>query len=311
MRCTKPLRAYKLNTRHPKTGKNVVVVVKNNSGYFPDNIKEAIHVPCGRCMECRLERSRVWAIRCMHELQMYDLRKEESYFLTLTYDDKKVEHNNNLHPDHLRDFWKRLRKTGYKFKYFACGEYGDRTDRPHYHAIVFGLTIPDRRYYNHSNGYNLYNSETIERIWMHGNVIIGNVTFESCAYVARYITKKRLGKNADKEVREVDHETGEIIDERFPEFTRMSMGIGKDFLQRFSSDIYKKGCDGTVYIRGGVASTAPRYYDVKTEEVDRILIEGIKEKRKEVASKKQINRDRLHAREKIAVQKEKLLKRTI
>ena len=247
----------------------------------------------------------------MHELQVYDMENKPSYFLTLTYDDQKSVHSNNLHPDHLRNFWKILRKHGKHIRYFACGEYGDRNQRPHYHAIVFGLVLDDLQYHDHIRGNNIYTSETIQRYWVHGNVIIGNVTFESSAYVARYITKKRLGKNTDRNYKEVDHKTGEIIDDRFPEFVRMSQGIGKKWLEKFSNDVYKSSIDGTVIIRGGTRVKVPRYYDDKMEKVNSILIQGIKERRKQFAADKSESEASRKAREKEALVKEKLLKRSL
>lgn len=142
-----------------------------------------VEVPCGRCHACRKERSKAWALRLMLESLYY----RDSIFLTLTYDDLHIPlvHNGDKCPyslkkDDLQRFWKRLRKDldyqGRKIKYYAVGEYGDETFRPHYHAIVFGLSK--------------YDEELIKDNWSNGLVDVGNVDMASCNYVAGYIQKK-------------------------------------------------------------------------------------------------------------------------
>lgn len=210
-------------------------------------------VPCGRCIGCRLERSRVWAVRCMHEATLH----ESNLFLTLTYSDENLVWGSEyptLFPKHLQHFFKRLRKTyGKKIRYYSCGEYGDETGRPHYHAIVFGLDLPDLRHYSTKNGNKIFTSETLNKIWKHGETKIGYVTFESCAYTARYIIKKQLGKNSS-----IYNELG--IE---PEFARMSLkpGIGADWLEKFHKDVYPND----YVITRGVKTRPPRYYDKKLE----------------------------------------------
>lgn len=176
---------------------------------FAENVfKEYVEIPCGRCISCRLRRSREWANRCMLELPYH----ESSYFVTLTYSDEFVPFSTTLNEDgyyrntltlvkkDLQDFIKRLRKN-YKYdnhlKYYACGEYGDQTARPHYHLIIFGLKLDDLNFYKTSSlGFNYYNSEFLRKVWKKGHVVVTDVTWETCAYVARYIMKKQLGQNS-------------------------------------------------------------------------------------------------------------------
>ena len=174
--------------------------------------KEIVQVPCGQCIGCRIDRSRQWANRCMLELQYHD----SAYFATLTYDDFHVPKAYYADPATgeahqsltlcKRDFqlWmKRLRKKfgDDKIRFFACGEYGGSTRRPHYHAILFGLHLDDLvKYKTVKEGdgyYTYYNSESFQSPWPYGFAVIGQVTWESCAYVARYVTKKLTGEQAD------------------------------------------------------------------------------------------------------------------
>jgi hypothetical protein len=204
--------------------------------YHPINIKvkgEYMTLPCSRCIGCRLERSRQWAIRCVHESQMH----KENSFITLTYRDSELTHGGTrptLYPRHLTLFLKRLRKKcGSGIRFFACGEYGSSTLRPHYHACIFGLDWKDKKLHTIKNGNRLYRSNMLDDIWSHGNCLTGDVTFESAAYVARYICDKKLGKEA------VIYEKEGVE----PEFVRMSRrpGIGRSWLERYSASVFNNG----------------------------------------------------------------------
>ena len=120
-----------------------------------------VTVPCGRCTSCRLEHSRQWAVRCMHEAQMH----EGNSFITLTYAPEHLHEDYSVHKKELQKFFKRLRKnTGIKLRYFACGEYGDENRRPHYHAIIFGYDFPDKQLYTKTRtGDLLYRSPLLEK----------------------------------------------------------------------------------------------------------------------------------------------------
>jgi len=221
--------------------------------YYPLRLKHLEHaVPCGRCIGCRLERSRQWAVRCVNEANLH----EHNAFITLTYRDDALPvslgggGNPTLLPRDLQLFFKRLRKHyGTGIKYFACGEYGSKTLRPHYHACVFNLNFSDKIPYKKTGQNILYTSKVLDKIWSHGNCIIGDLTFDSAAYVARYCVEKLNGPAAiyyDEQAIE-------------PEFVRMSLkpAIGKAHFDKFSSDIYPiDSC-----IINSLNSKPSRYYD--------------------------------------------------
>lgn len=159
-------------------------------------------LPCRHCVGCRLDKSREWANRIIMEQPYHS----ESWFLTLTYDDDHLPpayptdpatgeilsvHSTLVKSD-LQKFWKRLRKnSGQKISYFASGEYGSTTYRPHYHALVFGLHLDDPQVIKHGfDGTPYYTSDFISKCWPYGMHILGNVTWKSAAYVARYTMKK-------------------------------------------------------------------------------------------------------------------------
>lgn len=204
-------------------------------------------VPCGRCVGCSLDYGRMWSVRCYHE----SLLHSASYFLTLTVDDDHLHYNADgllpsLDPCHLVLFLKRLRRRGQKVRFFACGEYGSRTMRPHYHMIVFGLVLTDLRPLSKV----LSESPWLDSVWQLGKVAIGSVTPESIAYCCRYTTKKVLGRPASWY-----HERG-----LYPEFVRMSRrpGIGHDFFSRYRTDIYNTD---SCFLPSGFSVKVPRYYD--------------------------------------------------
>jgi len=270
---------------------------------------------CGQCIGCRLKRSREWAIRCVHEASLSDV----NCFITLTYDSPPP--GNSLRYKDFQDFMKRLRFKFRQFtiRFYMCGEYGEEFDRPHMHAILFGFDFLDRTYWSKSpGGAKMYRSKTLEELWPFGFSSVGAVTFESAAYVARYCLKKMTGSRAAAHYRTVDIETGEVLD-RVPEFNKMSLkpGIGADWLERFTSDVYPKG----VVVRpGGAEFGAPRYYDKlfqrfteSPDHPDYLLpdvvefgrfLEGLKHKDHQTP-------ERLAVREKVALAKGKQLKRSI
>ncbi|UOF82951.1 replication associated protein [Microviridae sp.] len=209
---------------------------------------------------------------------------KENCFLTLTYDTKNLPKYGNLIPNHFIKFIKKLKKHYSikpkhskriypKIRYFHCGEYGELGNRPHYHAILFGFDFPDKIPFRNENGNQLYVSPTLEEKWGHGFATIGAVTFESAAYVARYILKKVWGREAHNYYSTVDEETGEVIDLQ-PEYASMSRrpGIAKAWYEKFSGDVFPKDF---VVIRGREMVT-PKYYEKLLEKADPLLHEFIK-----------------------------------
>lgn len=189
-------------------------------------------IPCGRCIGCRLKRSRDWSIRCMAEAKMHD----QNCFVTLTYRPECLPKNGSLDVSAVQKFFKRLRKKlgDKKIRYYMCGEYGSLRSRPHYHICLFGYDFPDKKLYKTNNGYPLYNSKMLETLWPYGYAVVGSLTYESAAYTARYILKKQLGKTAGI------YESLGII----PEYTCMSRrpGIGATYFDKYHRDIIANEC---------------------------------------------------------------------
>lgn len=248
MPCFAPLIAYYAAEPNEKTGKRGLVF--NPTASFSGL---PMKISCGQCVGCRLEKSRQWAVRCVHENKMHAV----SSFVTLTYDDDHLPKDGSLVKRDLQLFMKRMRKArDEKIRFFACGEYGDRTNRPHYHLLLFNCWFPDRRLRKRSaGGHDCYDSAELRSLWPAGQNIIGDVTFESAAYVARYVMKKITGDIAEW------HYGG-----REPEFTLMSRrpGIGLPWLELYGAETYKS--DSCV-VRGREVKP-PRYYDKKYAEID-------------------------------------------
>ena len=248
MPCFHPMPAVRM------TDGSVKFVSRNKTG-----VEGTLELPCGQCVGCRLERSRQWAMRCLHESSMH----EQNCFITLTYDDEKLPVGGTLVYDDFQRFMKRLRKkVGRKVRFYMGGEYGSLTARPHYHACIFGYDFPDKTYFKKTDsGEKIYTSKILESLWPYGHSSVGNVTFESAAYIARYCVQKVTGDLAEAHYRVVTDD-GEIID-RKPEFNHMSLkpGIGKTWLEKYQTDVYPRD----YVVINGVKTKPPKYYDTLFE----------------------------------------------
>lgn len=226
-------------------------------------------VSCGQCLGCKIEKSKMWGARIMHEAKMHD----ENAFVTLTYDDDHIPENGTLVKEHTQLFWKLLRQKlePQKIRYYLCGEYGDETYRPHYHAILFGYwpkqehlkKRPDSR-----SGHSLWEDTFLRDIWGKGYVVVADVNFDTAQYVSGYVTKKITGPMAN------DHYKG-----RLPEFSTMSRkpGIGSTYYEKFKSDLINH--DNIIV--NGHECTVPRYYNEKTKKEDAELYKNIQAKRRQ------------------------------
>lgn len=226
-----------------------------------------IKLPCSRCIGCKLERSRQWAVRLLHENKQH----ERSSFITLTYSEAHLPKDGSLNLKHFQDFMKRLRKLegSNKIRFFHAGEYGEKRGRPHYHAIIFGQDFKADAYETKLTdlGDTTWKSKTLDQLWPFGSNYVGDVTFESAAYVARYITKKITGRQAYATgcYEKVNYFTGEVFELK-PEYATMSRrpGIGALHFKKYHADIYPS--DQCV-VRGH-PSKPPKFYDKLLEKSD-------------------------------------------
>ena len=249
-----------------------------------------IQLPCGQCIGCKLERARQWSVRIMHEASFYD----ENCFITLTYDEKHMPFDQGLRQDDLANFFKLLRYyiRPKKIKYFACGEYGEKMGRPHYHACIFGLDFQQKKNYNDDSSLTV---DDLEKIWSNGLVHCGELTQASAQYVARYCTKKVYGPDKQNHYISIDPETGEEYLKR-PEYVVMSRrpAIGKQWIDKYKKEVLR---DDTVVMHGR-EQKPPRYYDKQAELTNPELLEKIKIAR--LARVKEQTRQRLLVKEKVA-----------
>ena len=262
-------------------------------------------LPCGQCIGCRLERSRQWAIRCVHHAQLYP----HNSFLTLTYDQEHLVSPSLNHRD-WQLFMKRLRKHASKelskrsgssksnlrqsitlpetrpqaesqISYYMAGEYGPKHLRPHFHACLFNYQFKDKKYYRTTKSKSkIYTSDLLTNLWQKGFASIGEVNIKSAAYIARYIIQKKNGPNAARYYEHINEETGEITD-LLPEYNRMSLRhpIGKVWFDRYHTDVFPHG---VVTTRSGDAKS-PRYYDKLFERLDKGGHDAMKKRRTEEA----------------------------
>lgn len=237
---------------------------------------------------------------------------DENCFVTLTYRDESLPPFGSLSPRDLQLFLKRLRKAeSGGIRFFACGEYGSRSLRPHYHLCLFGYDPADKVRWTTRNGYPVWRSDSLERLWPHGQSEIGSVTFQSAAYVARYIVKKRsvnVGMVSKRASQGIESATGEF-GERVPEFSRQSRrpGIGKPWIEKFACEVYPS--DGVV-VRGRLVKP-PRYYDQHCKERDPGSYEAVLQQRRRMVNPSDQTEERLHVREKVAESRYKTFNREV
>lgn len=295
-------------------GKKHVRILKPDSTSFKvENYRgdDFLLIPCGKCKGCRLDRARSWADRMMLELESND---GKGVFVTLTYRDSDLHFSEFLDLDNtvfsypawirkgpdgislqgvnptldVRDcqlFMKRLRKEfgDIRIRFYLAGEYGPCTLRPHYHAILFGLTLEDicsrdpetwRQCGMNDLFQPYYTNKFFEDIWSHGFVTLSEVSWNTCGYVARYCLKKLSGDAAV------------AYGNRVPEFSLSSRrpGIGGLYLEQHPevfdfSKIYVPGCPDGVSL--------PSYFLKKLSLTDPVLFDKIKYERRFFAEAQQ------------------------
>lgn len=219
---------------------------------------------CGQCMSCRYNRRRIWMHRIMLEAAQY----ENNAFVTLTYSDENLPEGGTLVPKHLRDFLNRLRGrvAPERFRFFAVGEYGDASERPHYHVAIFnfGSCQYGQSRYSRFKARCCDRCELVRETWGLGQVHLGTLEDDSAGYMAGYVTKKMTMPDDPR------------LKGRHPEFSRMSNqngGIGYPGLWEIAStlmeyDLEDKLVDVPTSLRHGMRQLPlGRYLRVKLREM--------------------------------------------
>lgn len=253
--CTSPMPARRVNGQIEFLG-------RSKEGRFFNQSLATLNIPCGQCAECRLKRSREWAARCMHEASLH----KENSFITLTYKDDA--NAITLDYSHFQSFMKRLRAAYPKrsIRFLVAGEYGETNPatgikdggkyRAHFHALLFNCNFPDRQPARLLGKSDLYVSTELDKLWRYGACRIGQVTFESASYVARYAMKKITGDLKEQAYRLVLPD-GEVL-YRTPEMLVMSKrpAIGREWFAKFGKHAIH---DDSVIMRGK-SLNVPSYY---------------------------------------------------
>lgn len=300
MPCYHPLDAWIHRYKKTDSGKNLLLFNYNTK--FCSQPTPDMQVPCGRCVGCRLAKSREWAARAVHEASLY----WDNCWLTLTLNDEYMYSRPNPYSlqagqySEVTKFLKRLRKKyGSGIRYLYCGEYGETCffcnksekfcscgnyypwrGRPHYHMCLFNHDFSDKRFFKSINGSNHYNSDELDALWTDpdtgiymGHATISDLTADSAAYTARYAMKKITGDKSLEEdpVTGLRHyqrlsPDGEIVD-ILPEFIKMSSGCKKlntGGIGKGWLDKYSKEVlDNDSVLFKELRIKPPKYYDKK------------------------------------------------
>lgn len=255
MSCTSPIIALDLGIINGK--RKIKILPQRVDLYSKEtlmnryNTNQLLYLPCGHCLSCKVSRAKEWAVRCVLEAKT----SNDNYFITLTYNDKYCP--DKLNKKHIQDFIKRLRHHFPQVRYLACGEYGGKTDRPHYHLILFNSPFTDLKFHSKAPEGFYFTSKTLQELWPFGFSLVGEFTYASAAYVARYTVKK--------------------IDSKSDEFILMSTkpGLGAKYFDDHYQNIYSVD---KVYGKFGKSLYArpPRYFDKLLERIDIDLFNQIK-----------------------------------
>lgn len=287
MACFKPVKAWKYPAGMQGPGGRALVFRDPYDDRFVP-----INLPCGKCIGCRMDQSRDWALRCMHEASQHSLNS----FVTLTY----AENPLSLCKRDVQLFLKRLRKaiSPLKVRFFLCGEYGSNFQRPHYHLLLFGFRPSDLKVSQKSSSGFSYSSKFLNNLWGKGFVAVGDVTFASAGYTSRYCFKKQVDKT--------------LYSGREPEFVLMSRrpGIGTSWIKKFHGDLFSKGY---VTFSSGKKSGSCKFYDDYYRRLDLSGFREFKERRLSyvLAHPEKFGPDSLEAQESLLFEKLKFLKRGI
>ncbi|AXH73252.1 MAG: replication initiator protein [Microviridae sp.] len=288
MACVKPLKAF----WRSRSRDAITFDINKSATRIP------FVLPCGRCIGCRMEKARQWGLRCLHEKKLWP----HNQYVTLTYNDESLPPGGSVCLRDIQLFMKRLRKAKGSCKenplrFFLGAEYGDENKRPHYHALLFNCNFPDKLFWTYNKrGEPLYTSRELSDLWGAGHCSLGEVTFDSAVYCAKYAMKKiNITEHSSDAARaEYDRryvvydEFGEVF-ERSPEFAVMSRrpGIGSGYYDRFGSEV--RTHDNVVV--NGREVRPPRFYDSRSEQCDSERFAVVKAQRKAAAVKDSVKAD--------------------
>ena len=290
MSCNQPM--FAIPDGVTQNGKTKYKMIARYDSEILNLYPNAVKVPCGKCTGCRADKTREWADRMILELD----HSKTAVFITLTYDDNHLpvfvdlsngEYIPTLRKRDLQLFMKRLRKCELfrdrELRYYACGEYGSHTHRPHYHLILYGVSkedFPDLSPRgNNDLGQQYFKSDFLaDEIWKKGFCLISDVSWNTMAYVARYVKKKRIGLYEDN-----------IKEEN--EFSVMSRrpGIGMYYIDEHDDVFnYTKRHIGTE--NGSIEVFLPKAFLSYLEKTDIDLYVNIKEQRRQAANNEEFTK---------------------
>lgn len=275
----------------------------------------------------------MWAIRAVHEAS----RWENNCFITLTYNQDNIPGDGSLVKSHFVKFMKKLRQWRTRhpemfvteltnkdypsqtkgkaapIRYIMCGEYGTQLQRPHYHALLFNLEFKDKTLHTERNGNKIYISDTLEhKIWKKGFCSIGNMTYESAAYVARYIIKKQTGTGQNYTTQD---DNGQIHEDLQQEYATQSRkpGIASHWFDEYGDEVFPED-EVIIRDRKGRISLKkpPRYYEHLISQTQPELLAQVKAQREKLAKNHLDDQTpkRLKARETVKVAQLGQCKRT-
>lgn len=262
MSCTRPLDGYRAR------GGAVIIVPRGDRPPRDSTTRIPMSIPCGKCIGCRMKKASEWGIRCLHEKKMWP----ESSYVTLTYASEHMPPGMSLCVRDVQLFMKRLRKArgankSNPIRFFLGGEYGEENGRPHYHVLLFNCGFRDRVLYGtNKRGEALYTSRELSDLWSIDGVslgfsTIGEVTFDSAQYCAKYALKKVNGDKAYDHYMVYDAD-GRCF-QRVPEFAVMSRfpGIGGTYFDKYGAEAVAHDS----IIVDGRELPVPRYYDERAK----------------------------------------------
>lgn len=236
---------------------SVVSIARKSAANARLRVADRVKVPCGHCLGCRADQARSWAVRLVHEGEE---PARPSWFVTLTYAPEKLPLNGTLNPRDPTLFFKRLRRAvePERVSYYLCGEYGETTERPHYHAVLYGPEFLDRTVLTVRSGAPVFQSPSLEAAWGLGLCELTGLTFGAARYVAGYVRKKVRQRDSPDHYLRVDPSTGELVDLQ-KEYGRMSRrpALGRRWIERYWQDVYPRD----FVVMEGKELKPPRYYD--------------------------------------------------